>query len=145
MTLHLLERHDARPRVDDHLDDVRAVVERLPHRAPRLFDAADHDVLVLDQLLRFGREAAELSARRGQRARRRDDARADDPSGVDRVAQRDVAVPAGIPEIAHGRDAGLEILATHRDAEQRAARRAHRRDGEHHVRIVVADAAFIVL
>ena len=100
---HLLERDDARPGVDDDLDDVGAVVERLTNCASRVLDAADDDVLLFDQLLRFRGETAELSARGRQRARRRDDVRAFDPPGVDRVAQRDVAIPSRIPEVAHGR------------------------------------------
>ena len=63
------------------------------------------------------------------------------------IASRSATSPfqPGVPEVAHRGDAGLEILPAHRHAEQRAPRRAHRRDGEHHVRIVVAEPAFIVL
>ena len=141
----LLDCHHARARIDDDLDDVRAIVERLAHRAPRFFNAADHDVLVLDELLRLGRHAAELSAGRGERARRCHDARPDDPSAIDRVAQGDIAVQSRVAEVAHRGNAGLEVLTAHRDAEQCTSRRPERRDGQQHVRVVVAEATVIVL
>src|SRR5262245_60906334 len=90
--LHLLLRKHARPRVDDYLDTVRSVVKGLAYRTPRFLDTTDDDVLLCNDLLCFGLHGTKLTSRSRQRASRSDNTRADDPTFIDRVAQRHVTI-----------------------------------------------------
>ena len=116
--IHLLQRQHAWAGVDDDLDTVRTVVESLPDGTSGFLDAADGDVFLLDELLGLGRQAAELAPSGRQRSCGGNDPRPDDPASLDRLAQGNVAVDARIAQVAHRREARLQVLSRHRHAEQ---------------------------
>ena len=69
-----------------------------------------------------GVQRLEVSADRRQLPSRCEDPRPGDAAGLDRVPQGDVAVDAGVSEVAHGGEARLQVLARQLRAEQDALR-----------------------
>src|SRR5215467_12565775 len=79
---HLFQRYQPRPRIDDNLDTIRAIINCLADRAPGFLDAANYHILLVDDLLRLSLQSAKLPSRSGQRSCRDNHPRPDHPAAV---------------------------------------------------------------
>src|SRR5215470_9115457 len=79
---------------------------------------------------------AELTALCGERTRGNDHARTRKPAAVDGIAQSDIAVDAGVAEIADRGDAGLENFSGELGAEKRALSGGLRSDDAKHLDVL---------
>ena len=108
------------------LDQVGMVEKVGADRAPGVVGTVDgQEFLVEDRLGKRRVEALQIVAAHDQLATRCQDSRPGHPSRIDRVAKRGVAVDARMAEVAHRREAALQILARQLRTEQHPLARRH--------------------
>ena len=94
------------------LDDIHVVEGILADGLPCLFGVGDLQKLLLhDGRGESGIETLDIASRRSEFTAGGENSRARDASRVDGVPQRNVAIDAGVAEIAHRREATLQIFA----------------------------------
>jgi hypothetical protein len=126
---HLVRIEDTVIVIDHDFDHIGAVRQRLSHGAARLFHIADGQELFRDDRGGvLGSEFDDLTADGRELSTGGLNARTWDQAFVDGVAQRGVAVDAGMPDVAHGGESGFEHIAGVGRADQRAFRLADASD-----------------
>src|SRR5207244_7593630 len=109
-----------------------------------VINAGYSDIFVLNQLLPDFWEVRKKFQRKlapwvGQSARRYHHSGTNDPTSIDCIPQRHVAVPTRVSKIADGRDTCLKVFSAHRCPQQRAL------GGAHVVANVVATFLYLVV
>src|SRR6185312_4259395 len=108
-------------------DEIDSVEDVGPHRLTRLIRALYRQKLLSHDWLRNGAiEVLDVCAGRDQFASAGQHPRPGDATGVDRVAQRNITVEAGVTEVAYGCETTREVFARQLSAGQHPCARRHR-------------------